>query len=92
MCYQHAGLYDPQGVGGTHVMYVLHHADRPSLYHNLPDNPQVSTPVNLWKGILKPLSALGFVMTFAGLIFHYVGIGPNTEEIEHEDEGEDKHE
>ena len=27
-----AGLYDPAGVGGTHVMYVLHHADQPSLY------------------------------------------------------------
>ncbi len=27
--YQNAGLYDPQGVGGTHVMYVLKHADKP---------------------------------------------------------------
>jgi len=26
-----AGLYDPPGVGGTHVMYVLQHADRPDL-------------------------------------------------------------
>ena len=25
--YDNAGLYDPAGVGGTHVMYVLHHAD-----------------------------------------------------------------
>ncbi|MFJ5481851.1 formate dehydrogenase subunit beta [Pectobacterium actinidiae] len=88
--YKNAGLYDPQGVGGTHVMYVLHHADRPSLYNNLPDEPQISTPVNLWKGILKPLSALGFVATFAGLMFHYIGVGPNTEEMEHEHEGEDK--
>ncbi|MGL5790581.1 MAG: formate dehydrogenase subunit beta, partial [Plesiomonas shigelloides] len=31
--YANAGLYDPQGVGGTHVMYVLHHADQPTLYH-----------------------------------------------------------
>jgi len=28
--FENAGLYDPQGVGGTHVMYVLHHADRPT--------------------------------------------------------------
>ncbi len=28
--YDKAGLYDPDGVGGTHVMYVLHHADTPS--------------------------------------------------------------
>ncbi|WP_226100602.1 formate dehydrogenase subunit beta [Dickeya oryzae] len=100
--YANAGLYNPEGVGGTHVMYVLHHADKPSLYHNLPDNPKISTPVNLWKGILKPLSTLGFVATFAGLMFHYIGIGPNTEEIAHSDdahsdkeqahEGDDKHE
>ena len=24
--YENAGIYDPEGVGGTHVMYVLHHA------------------------------------------------------------------
>ncbi|MDN7422690.1 formate dehydrogenase subunit beta [Burkholderia dolosa] len=49
--FEHAGLYDPQGVGGTHVMYVLHHADKPSLYHGLPDNPSISPMVKLWMGI-----------------------------------------
>jgi formate dehydrogenase iron-sulfur subunit len=29
--FTNAGLYDPPGVGGTHVMYVLQHADRPQL-------------------------------------------------------------
>lgn len=29
--YANAGLYDPAGVGGTHVMYVLHHVDQPIL-------------------------------------------------------------
>ena len=77
--YTNAGVYNPQGVGGTHVMYVLHHADQPELYHNLPNDPHIATPVNLWKGILKPLSAAGFIATFAGLIYHYVGIGPNKE-------------
>ena len=37
--YQNAGLYDPPGVGGTHVMYVLHHADKPEIYANLPEEP-----------------------------------------------------
>ena len=37
--YDQAGLYDPQGVGGTHVMYVLHHADQPEIYAGLPANP-----------------------------------------------------
>src|SRR6202789_4081444 len=40
--FDQAGLYDPAGVGGTHVMYVLHHADQPSLYSNLPANPKIS--------------------------------------------------
>jgi len=34
--YAQAAVYDPQGVGGTHVMYVLHHADQPTLYAGLP--------------------------------------------------------
>ena len=40
--FENAGLYDPPGVGGTHVMYVLHHADRPSIYAGLPDQPRIS--------------------------------------------------
>lgn len=54
--YDNAGLYDPQGVGGTHVMYVLHHADKPNLYHGLPENPEISSTVKFWKGIWKPLA------------------------------------
>ncbi|MFP1464119.1 formate dehydrogenase subunit beta [Escherichia coli] len=88
--YVNAGIYNPQGIGGTHVMYVLHHADQPSLYHNLPDDPKIAVPVNFWKGMLKPLSAAGFIATFAGLIYHYVGIGPNKETDD--DEKENGHE
>ena len=77
--YEHAGVYNPEGVGGTHVMYVLHHADQPELYHGLPKDPKIDTSVSLWKGALKPLAAAGFIATFAGLIFHYIGIGPNKE-------------
>jgi formate dehydrogenase iron-sulfur subunit len=49
-------LYDPQGVGGTHVMYVLHHADKPELYAGLPADPVISPLVALWKGFAKPLA------------------------------------
>ncbi len=38
--FENAGLYDPQGVGGTHVMYVLHHADKPEIYADLPADPR----------------------------------------------------
>ncbi|MFO6494562.1 formate dehydrogenase N subunit beta transmembrane domain-containing protein, partial [Hafnia alvei] len=88
--FEHAGVYNPQGVGGTHVMYVLHHADNPELYHNLPKDPHIDLSIGLWKSVLKPLSVAGFIATFAGLIYHYIGIGPN-KEVDDEDE-EDHHE
>ncbi|MEJ8715014.1 formate dehydrogenase N subunit beta transmembrane domain-containing protein, partial [Klebsiella pneumoniae] len=69
------------------VMYVLHHADQPELYHKLPKEPQIDTSISLWKGALKPLAAAGFIATFAGLIYHYIGIGPNKEV----DDDEEKH-
>jgi len=52
---RNAGLYNPQGVGGTHVMYVLKHADKPEL-EDLPKNPSISPMVSLWKGVAKPLA------------------------------------
>ncbi|SMG60342.1 formate dehydrogenase subunit beta [Paraburkholderia susongensis] len=75
--FQNAGLYDPAGVGGTHVMYVLHHADRPSLYHGLPDNPRISPMVALWKGIAKPLALAGMALAAVAGFFHYTRVGPN---------------
>ncbi|MBS0374462.1 MAG: formate dehydrogenase subunit beta [Proteobacteria bacterium] len=73
--YEQAGLYDPAGVGGTHVMYVLHHADQPALYSGLPVAPRVSPVVRLWKGAAKPL-ALGAIAlaAIAGLL-NYVRVG-----------------
>ena len=76
--FAHAGVYDPQGVGGTHVMYVLQHADKPQLYHNLPADPRISNVVEGWKGWLKPVAAVAFFATLAGTLFHYVGVGPLT--------------
>jgi formate dehydrogenase iron-sulfur subunit len=75
--FDQAGLYDPAGVGGTHVMYVLHHADQPSLYSGLPDNPKISPTVRLWKGAAKPLALFAMAATAALGFLHYVGIGPN---------------
>src|SRR5262249_26065759 len=36
-----AAVYDPAGVGGTHVIFVLPHGDHPEKY-GLPRDPQVS--------------------------------------------------
>jgi formate dehydrogenase iron-sulfur subunit len=74
--FQNAGLYDPQGVKGTHVMYVLQHGDQPQLYHGLPADPKISPWVTLWKGITKPLMALGLGLAVLGAFFHYITRGP----------------
>ncbi|HEY8329813.1 MAG TPA: formate dehydrogenase subunit beta [Pseudomonas sp.] len=85
--FDQAGLYDPDGVGGTHVMYVLHHADQPSLYAGLPDAPAISPMVSLWKGLTKPLALLAMGATVLAGFFHYVRVGPNRVD-EEEDPGE----
>ncbi len=89
--YAQAGLYDPPGVGGTHVMYVLHHADRPELYQGLPNDPSISPLVSLWKGFAKPLATLALAGVALGSLFHYVTKGPNevSKELENELEKED---
>jgi formate dehydrogenase iron-sulfur subunit len=74
--FQNAGLYDPQGVGGTHVMYVLQHADQPEIYHNLPANPRISPLVSLWKGFAKPLALFGMGLMALGTFIHYVKVRP----------------
>ena len=75
--YKNAGLYDPPGVGGTHVMYVLQHADQPQLYNGLPKDPHISLWVELWKGMLKPIMSLGLGLVALTGFFHYVTVGPN---------------
>ena len=84
--YDNAGVYDPAGVGGTHVMYVLQHADRPQLY-GLPENPVISPLVTLWKGIAKPIALLALGLAALGSFFHYIRVGPN-EVDEKEEESE----
>jgi formate dehydrogenase iron-sulfur subunit len=75
--YENAGLYDPPGVGGTHVMYVLHHADQPQIYADLPKNPRISPIVQLWKGVTK-YAGLTAIAAFAAFGFlHHLVQGPN---------------
>ena len=88
--FQNAGLYDPAGVGGTHVMYVLHHADKANLYHGLPQNPKISAMVYLWKGLAKPLALAGIAFAALAGFFHYTRVGPN--EVTEAEEAEAQHE
>ena len=75
--FANAGLYDPPGVGGTHVMYVLHHADKPEIYAGLPNNPRISPVVEAVEGrhqICRP-AVIG--LTAAVGFLHHVVAGPN---------------
>jgi formate dehydrogenase iron-sulfur subunit len=73
--YAAASIYDPAGVDGTHVIYVLPHGD-PALYR-LPRDPAISPIVELGRsGFARSLG----VATMAGVviagIYHYTKVGP----------------
>ena len=68
--YENAGIYDPAAVGGTHVIYVLHHADKPSLYAGLPDDPRISPVVQGWKGGAKKVGLAAIGLAAAGAVLH----------------------
>src|ERR1700761_4437244 len=87
--FEHAGLYDPPGVSGTHVMYVLHHADKPSIYAGLPDSPRISPFVTAWKGLFKPVALAGIAAAAIAGFLHWVVAGPN--EVQPKDEAEAQH-
>jgi formate dehydrogenase iron-sulfur subunit len=70
-----AGIYNPDGVGGTHVLYVLAQADRPEQY-GLPRDPQIPWTVSLWKGPVKWLGNALLLGGILGTILHYLRYGP----------------
>jgi formate dehydrogenase beta subunit len=80
--YGNAGVYDPPGVGGTGVIYVLHDATKPELYGGLPANPSIPLLVKLWKHPLKWLGNLAMVGGLIGLFVHYLRFGPKAREDE----------
>jgi formate dehydrogenase iron-sulfur subunit len=71
-----AAVYDPKGVGGTHVVLVLPHGDRPEAY-GLPKDPQVGTVLSLWRsGVARAAGvATMFAVLVAGVL-HYMRHGP----------------
>lgn len=82
--FPNAGVYDPAGVGGAHVLYVLHDATNPEAYGGLPKDPRVPWTVRLWKYPLKWLGNLAMLGGAVGLFVHYLRYGPKTVEKEEE--------
>ncbi len=71
-----AAVYDPPGVGGTHVFFVLPHGDRPEAY-GLPKDPHISPMVALWRGwFAKSLGVFTMLAVLVAGIFHYMKVGP----------------
>ena len=83
--YANAGIYDPQGVGGTHVIYVLHHADKPSIYEGLPEDPRISPVVEGWKGVTKTAGLALMGVTALGAALHGIFARANRVD-EHEEQ------
>jgi formate dehydrogenase iron-sulfur subunit len=70
-----AAVYDPEGVGGTHVVYVLPHGD-PGLYR-LPRKPEIGPLLSVWRSWFS--RSLGVFTMFAVVVagvFHYMKVGP----------------
>ena len=86
--FKRAAVYDPPGVDGTHVFFVLPHGDRPEAY-GLPRSPAVSPLVVLWRSGLGRTAGVFtmFAVLVAGIL-HYMRYGP----IEVPDEKDEKKE
>jgi formate dehydrogenase iron-sulfur subunit len=86
--FDNAGLYNPDGVSGTHVMYVLPHADQPELYSGLPRNPKISPWVRIWKGAAKRYTSLAaMAVLIVGAVVHHAATGANRVSAEDEEKG-----
>jgi formate dehydrogenase iron-sulfur subunit len=79
--YEHAALYNPGGVGGTHMMYVVPHGDRLEDY-SLPAHPVASPAPLHGLSVLRRVGSylLGFGVVSA--LAHFLAVGPESPEDE----------
>jgi formate dehydrogenase iron-sulfur subunit len=70
-----AAIYDPKGVGGTHVFYVMPHGD-PELY-GMPKDPTISPLVKVWRSTFaRTLGVVTMASVLVAGIFHWMKVGP----------------
>lgn len=83
--YPNAQVYNPQGVGGTHTVYVL--AEKPSVY-GLPENPKVPTSAVVWKDYAQPIGKMMLGATTMALVGAFVTNKIFSKKTEQENGGE----
>ena len=79
--FEHATLYDPAGVDGVHMMYVVPHGDRLAEY-DLPENPTASPGPLQTLSVFKSVGSWLFGFGILATLLHYLGIGPDVPEEE----------
>ena len=80
--FANAGVYDPQSIGGTHVIYVLHDITNPELYGGLPSNPVIPPSYTVWKWLAKPTGLLLAAFGIFAVFFHRLTVGPKVPQPE----------
>ena len=58
-------------------MYVLHHADKPQIYADLPADPRISPVVEAWKGVGKVVGLMAIGAMAVGATLHGIFARPN---------------
>ena len=74
--YKNAGVYDPPGVSGTQVIYVLHDIRNPEAYGGLPSHPRIPVLVTFWKGAMKWIGGAAMSLGVVGVFAHFLRYGP----------------
>jgi formate dehydrogenase iron-sulfur subunit len=88
--FPNAMIYNPEGVGGTHTIYVL--AEKPSVY-GLPEKPKVPTSAVVWKDYAQPIGKMMLGATSMALVGAFVSNKLfNKEDKGHEEDGGGSHE
>jgi len=85
--FEKAGVYDPAGVGGTGVIYVLHDVTNPEAYGGLPKDPRIPFLVRFWKGPAKWIGNLAMLGGILGVTLHYLRFGPKQVDAEKRENG-----
>ncbi len=74
--FANAALYDPPGVGGTGVFYILGLGDKVDLY-GLPAAPRVPASITLWRNYLRSVGFVAMVGALLGTLVHFIRYGRN---------------